>query len=85
MWKLKKEDPERMKTVLSVLAEVIRCVAIAYQPVIPDSAAKVLDQLKIPADQRDYAHIHDDYALGSVAIDKPEGVFPRIVLEEEAA
>ncbi|MDP7141935.1 MAG: methionine--tRNA ligase [Alphaproteobacteria bacterium] len=84
-WKLKKEDPERMKTVLSVLAEVIRCVAIAYQPVIPDSAAKVLDQLKIPADQRDYAHIHDDYALGSVAIDKPEGVFPRIVLEEEAA
>ena len=84
-WKLKKEDPERMKTVLAVLAEVIRCVAIAYQPVIPDSAAKVLDQLKIPADQRDYAHIHDDYALGSVAIDKPEGVFPRIVLEEEAA
>ena len=84
-WKLKKEDPERMKTVLSVLAEVIRCVAIAYQPVVPDSAAKVLDQLKIPADQREYAHIHDDYALGSVAIDKPEGVFPRIVLEEEAA
>ena len=85
-WTLKKEDPERMKTVLYVLAETIRCLAIAVQPVVPDSAGKMLDQLK--AEQRDYAAMSADHALTpGTAIDKPEGVFPRIEAqsEEEAA
>lgn len=82
-WKLKKEDPARMKTVLYVLAETIRCLAIATQPVTPDSAGKILGQLKVPEDERLFAHISGDYALKSgTAIDKPEGVFPRIQLEQ---
>ncbi len=78
-WGLKKNDPERMKTVLYVLAETIRCLAIAVQPYTPNSASKMLDQLKIADDQRSFAHISADSALKPVAIDKPEGVFPRIV------
>jgi methionyl-tRNA synthetase len=37
-WALKKTDPERMNTVLYTTAEVIRVVAIAAQPFIPDGA-----------------------------------------------
>ncbi|MCB1720799.1 MAG: methionine--tRNA ligase [Rhodospirillales bacterium] len=84
-WTLKKEDPARMNTVLYVLADVIRCLAIAVQPVVPTSAAKMLDQLKIPAEQRTFEHISADFTLKpGITIDKPEGIFPRIV-EEEAA
>lgn len=82
-WKLKKEDPERMKTVLYVLAEVIRCLAIYVSFVTPEAAGKILDQIQIPSDQRDFAALPNTLQ-GGVAIEKPEGVFPRIV-EEEAA
>ncbi|MFN3701534.1 MAG: methionine--tRNA ligase [Alphaproteobacteria bacterium] len=83
-WKLKKEDPERMNTVLYVLAEVIRMLAIPMQAVTPEAASKLLDQLKVPQDQRLFAHISADYALkAGTVIDQPVGVFPRIVLEED--
>jgi len=84
-WALKKENPERMKTVLYTLAEAIRRLAIMIQPVTPDAAARMLDQLKIGADERSFAHASDAHTLKpGITIDKPEGVFPRIV-EEEAA
>lgn len=83
-WTLKKENPERMKTVLYVLAECIRCLGIFMQPVTPTAAAKLLDQLKAPQGERQFAHIDAQYALKpGTAIDKPEGVFPRIVEETE--
>lgn len=85
-WKLKKEDPERMKTVLYVLCEVIRCLGIIIQPFVPASASKLLDQLKIAEGERDYSFINAKYALkpGTV-IEQPQGVFPRIELETEQA
>ncbi len=84
-WALKKTDPERMKMVLYVLAEVIRCIAISLQFITPEAAGKLLDQLKISQDQRLFEHMTADYALTpGTAIDKPEGVFPRIVDEEPA-
>ncbi|MBX2833491.1 MAG: methionine--tRNA ligase [Micavibrio sp.] len=84
-WTLKKEDPERMKTVLYVLAEAIRCIAISMQFVTPGAAGKILDQLKVSDDERSFAHISVEYALKSgTSMDKPEGVFPRIVIEEAA-
>lgn len=87
-WKLKKEDPERMKTVLYVLAEAIRCIAISIQFATPEAAGKLLDQLKIPEDQRLFEHMSAEYSLKpGTAIDKPEGVFPRLEFpnEEEVA
>lgn len=83
-WTLKKENPERMKTVLYVLAETIRCLALMIQPVTPDSAARILNQLCIPEGERTFAHIAPAHALkpGTV-IPKPEGVFPRIVDEDK--
>ncbi len=84
-WALKKTDTNRMETVLYTLAEVIRCLGIIVQPVVPHCAPKILDQLVIAENEREFAHLSADYALkGGVEISKPEGVFPRIV-EDEAA
>lgn len=85
-WALKKTDETRMKTVLYVLSEVIRCLAIAIQPVVPAGAARMLDQLKVPEGQRAYAHISPEYKLvAGTKIDQPQGIFPRIELEKDAA
>ena len=81
-WALKKTDPARMATVLYVTAEVIRQVGILIQPIMPDSAAKLLDQLKILENERGFDHLGGGHRLASgTAIDKPEGVFPRFVEE----
>ena len=48
-WTLKKTDIARMGTVLYVLAETIRCVALLTQPIMPDASARILDLLAVPA------------------------------------
>ncbi len=85
-WALKKTDPERMETVLWTTAELVRRVALLTQPYIPGSAAKLLDLLAVPADRRDFAHVHADYALvPGTTLPVPEGVFPRYVEKPEAS
>lgn len=84
-WSLKKTDTVRMNTVLYVLCEAIRCLAVIVQPVMPESAAKMLDQLKIGADSRSFDTLSPAHALkAGTVIDQPQGVFPRLV-EEKAA
>lgn len=81
-WTLKKTDPERMQAVLYYLAESIRCIALMLQPFTPDAAAKLLDQLAVPADQRMFKHLTPEFALKpGTPLPKPEGVFPRLVAE----
>lgn len=82
-WALKKTDIDRMGTVLYVIMEVLRHVAILYQPIIPDSANKILDLLNVPQDERTFSHLTDEYMIkeGS-SISKPKAVFPRIEVEE---
>jgi methionyl-tRNA synthetase len=80
-WALKKTDPARMATVLYVIMEVLRHAAILYQPLIPTSANKILDQLSVPANERSFAHLDDAYRIKPGApIQQPEGVFPRLEL-----
>jgi len=86
-WKLKKEDPDRMQTVLYVLTEVIRCTAIMAQPILPTGSSKILDQLVVSGDARTFSHVNAESALQSgIELPAPQGVFPRIELikEEEA-
>src|SRR5262249_50725113 len=56
-WDLKKTNPARMEAVLYNLCEQIRKIAIVLQPFMPGSAEKILDQLSVPKDQRDFAHL----------------------------
>jgi len=83
-WGLKKTDTERMKTVLYVLLESIRCIAIMYQPLIPTSSNLILDQLSVPKDERTFRHLETNKIEHGAPIAKPFGVFPRIeeVIEE---
>lgn len=84
-WALKKTDPARMATVLYVLAETIRHIAILVQPVVPESAAKMLDQLSLGAGERSFASLGPAGALKpGTKLPAPQGVFPRYV-EPEAA
>jgi methionyl-tRNA synthetase len=77
-WALAKTDPPRQRTVLYVTAEVIRQVAILAQPALPDSMAKLLDILAIPAAQRDFAALATRIAPGT-ALPPPAPIFPRYV------
>ncbi|MEK9671480.1 MAG: methionine--tRNA ligase [Rhodospirillaceae bacterium] len=77
-WKLRKEDPDRMATVLYVLAEAIRRLAILTQPFMPDASGRILDQLAVPADARDTAALADGLMLTpGTPLPAPAGVFPR--------
>ncbi|HEY3147512.1 MAG TPA: class I tRNA ligase family protein, partial [Dongiaceae bacterium] len=81
-WTLKKTDPARMATVLYVLAETVRHLAILVQPFTPHSMAKMLDQLAAPAGARTFAALGEGGALKvGTPLPAPEGVFPRYVEE----
>ena len=77
-WALKTSDPERMKTVLYVTAQVVRQVAILAQPVMPDACGKLLDQLAVPADARDFKALGETGRLAAGTTLGPLApIFPR--------
>jgi methionyl-tRNA synthetase len=79
-WALAKTDPTRQGTVLYVTAEVIRQVAILAQPFMPESSAKLLDLLAVPAQARDFAHLGSGGRIAAGAqLPPPAPVFPRYV------
>jgi methionyl-tRNA synthetase len=82
-WALRKTDVKRMETVLYVLAETIRHLALLVQPVVPEAAAKLLDQLAVPKGKRDFAALSQPLIPGTV-LPKPQGIFPRFVEAAQA-
>ena len=85
-WVKRKTDPARMGTVLVVVAEVVRQIAILVQPVMPGSMARLLDFLSVPGEARDFAHLGPEHRLAAgTALPAPSGVFPRYVEAEPAA
>ena len=81
-WGLKKTDPDRMGEVLAVLAETIRQIAILVQPVMPQSASLILDQLGVAPESRNFQELAGKARIESgVVISKPEPVFPRYIEE----
>jgi methionyl-tRNA synthetase len=81
-WALKKGNPERMGTVLYILAEAIRQLAIITQPFVPEAADKMLNQVGIPESNRDFSHYGIEGRLKpGLKLPEPKGVFPRYVEE----
>jgi methionyl-tRNA synthetase len=69
-----------MGTVLYVLAEVIRNLGIIMQPITPAAAQKILDQVAVPANARDFTFMGAQHALKpGTSLPAPSGVFPRIM------
>ena len=79
-WAKKKTDPARMATILYVTAECVRQFAILIQPVMPEKAAALLDQLSLGPDDRSFVSLGAANRLApGTAIGEPQGVFPRYV------
>jgi methionyl-tRNA synthetase len=87
-WSLRKTDRQRMQTVLYVLMEAIRHLALLAQPFVPEAAARLLDQLGVNDETRSFAFFGPDHALQSGhQLPAPQPVFPRhvaAVADEEA-
>ena len=83
-WVLRKSeaqaDQERFRTVLYVTLEVVRVAALLVQPVMPSSAATLLDLLSQPDSQRDFTAVAVRIAPGT-PLPAPVGVFPRYQVE----
>jgi methionyl-tRNA synthetase len=77
-WALRKTDPVRMAVVLRVLADTIRIVATLLQPFMPESIARMLDQLGVAPEQRSFAALSEPLEDGT-PLPAPQGVFPRYV------
>jgi methionyl-tRNA synthetase len=89
-WTLRKTDPARMAVVLTTLFQCVRDLAIAVRPVVPGSIDRLLDQMGIRADARDYAALADDQWFDKLVatgftVNQPVGVFPRLELPESEA
>jgi len=79
-WSHKKTNPQRMATILYATAEVTRQIAILVQPVMPESAGRLLDQLAVPAGARDFAVLGPKGRLKrGTELPQPNPVFPRHV------
>lgn len=79
-WVLRKSEIEadqvRFRTVLYVTLEVVRIAAVLAQPVLPAAAARLLDLLGQPEDQRDFRCLAARIEPGT-ELPTPTGVFPR--------
>ena len=89
-WALRKTDPDRMQVVLLTLFKALRDLGIAIQPVVPDKAASLLDQLGVPEDARSYSDLEDSswytaLVQANHTIAKPTPVFPRLEMPEDEA
>jgi len=79
-WVLRKSESDadhvRFATVLYTTCEAVRIAALLIQPVMPESAGKLLDLLGQPQQQRSFAAIGARLTPGAV-LPAPTGVFPR--------
>jgi len=78
-WTLKNDDPVRMNTILYVLCEFIRKSAILTSSVTPILSEKILDQLVIPQEKRDFSAMAESLQSG-VSIPEPKPLVQKVVV-----
>ncbi|HEY1604361.1 MAG TPA: methionine--tRNA ligase [Allosphingosinicella sp.] len=88
-WALRKTDPERMNAVLATLYRAIVDLAVAIQPIVPGGAGRMLDQLGVPAEERDFAALEDEGRYARLAesgftLAAPVPIFPRLEMPADA-
>jgi methionyl-tRNA synthetase len=88
-WALRKTDPDRMQSVLATLYIAIVLLAVPVLPVMPDSMNKLLDAMGLAHSLRTFdsswSHWYSPLAESGFRIAKPEGLFPRVELDESEA
>jgi len=88
-WALRKTDPDRMTAVLATLYQAIGDLAVAILPVIPQSAARLLDTMGIPEADRTFAALddagrHARLVASGFKLAPPSPIFPRLDMPAEA-
>lgn len=76
-WKVIKTDPERVKTILYVSLQLVANLAIAFEPFLPNSSAKLREILANPELTWEQLGQTDLLAAGTV-LPKPELLFEKI-------
>jgi methionyl-tRNA synthetase len=86
-WALKKTDTHRMETVLATLYICIAQLAVAISPIIPASAAILLEQMGVADELRNIEGINGNWysplAESDYRLEQPQGLFPRLEMPEE--
>lgn len=81
-WALRKTDPQRMETVLATLYICIAQLAVAISPVVPASAARLLDAMGIAPELRTVeaigGHWYSPLAESGFRLSQPMAMFPRL-------
>ena len=77
-WVLRKTDPARMASVLRELIECLRIIGILLQPFMPETMAKLLDQLGVAQGARSFAGLATGLTDNEPLL-MPSGLFPRFV------
>ena len=75
-WKKIKEDPEYAATTISILAHLVRDIAVMIEPFMPDTSAKIFKMLDIEAQSWDSLGSFD--SLYDRTIGQPEILFQKI-------
>ena len=76
-WKVVKTDPERVKTILYVSLQLVANLAIAFEPFLPNSSAKLREMLANPELTWEQLGQTNLLAAGTV-LPKPELLFEKI-------
>ena len=78
-WALSKNDLPRMETVLYLAYEAIRHLAIICQPFMPESCHKMLDQLGVDSEFRQFVDLKwGRKPIAGLTLPPPEPIFPRL-------
>lgn len=77
-WTLRKTDVARFNTVVYVLTESIRRIAVLLQPLVPSASSNLLDQIGASDPYRSFASLHERIPPGTT-IGTPSPVFPKLV------
>lgn len=77
-WDLLKSDINKAYKILYSLTELLRYIGILLQPFLPESSVRILDQLKIPLEDRSFKHLIRSYAIKpGIKISPPKQIFPK--------
>jgi methionyl-tRNA synthetase len=83
-WTLRKEGKqEQLDDVIATLFTFIHMLSIAIRPIIPQSADRLLDQMGIPANERDFTALnnttwYDRLRESGFRLAPPTPIFPRL-------
>ncbi|NLO85897.1 MAG: methionine--tRNA ligase [Clostridiales bacterium] len=81
------EGKERLKTVMYVLCECIRIVAILIAPTMPQTPARIFEQLGVSGEELTSWEAANTFGLlpEGTTVQKGEALFPRIDIKKELA